>query len=99
MFALAVVDKLSPGELTGGRFVAGTGSIDTAGDVSPIGGISFKMNAARDAGATVFLVPDDNCAEAGGRTGRARSSSGSPRWAMPFGQLEALNDGEPVVWC
>ena len=100
MFALAVVDKLSPGELTGGRFVAGTGAIDTAGDVSPIGGIPFKMRAARDAGATVFLVPDDNCAEArSARTGRACSSSGSPRWATPFGQLEALNDGEPVVWC
>jgi Lon-like protease len=64
MFALAVLDKLTPGELTGGRFVAGTGTIDAAGAVGPIGGIPFKMQAARDAGATAFLVPAGNCAEA-----------------------------------
>ncbi len=64
MFALAVVDKLTPGELTGGRFVAGTGAISSAGDVSQIDGIPFKMRAARDAGATVFMVPAANCAEA-----------------------------------
>lgn len=64
MFALAVVDKLTPGELTGGRFVAGTGTIDSAGAVGEIEGIRFKMLAAREAGATVFLVPEGNCAEA-----------------------------------
>jgi Lon-like protease len=64
MFALAVVDKLTPGELTGGRFVAGTGTITRDCGVGPIGGIPFKMRAARDAGATEFLVPADNCAEA-----------------------------------
>lgn len=64
MFALAVVDKLSPGELTGGRFVAGTGTIDADGNVGPIGGIRYKIIAASEAGATVFLVPSDNCAEA-----------------------------------
>lgn len=61
MFALAVVDKLTPGELTGGRFVAGTGTIDSSGVVGKIEGIRFKMLAAREAGATVFLVPADNC--------------------------------------
>lgn len=64
MFALAVVDKLSPGELSGGGFVAGTGTIDSSGDVGPIGGIPYKMTAARDAGATTFLVPAKNCDEA-----------------------------------
>jgi Lon-like protease len=64
MFALAVVDKLTPGELAGGRFVAGTGAILANGDVKEINGIPFKMRAARDAGATVFLVPVVNCAEA-----------------------------------
>ena len=83
MFALALVDKLA-GELTGGRFVAGTGSIDTAGDVSPIGGISFKMNAARDAGATVFLVPDDNCADARSAAPAGLSWSVAGGWATPF---------------
>ncbi|MCX2162281.1 PDZ domain-containing protein [Corynebacterium auriscanis] len=64
MFSLAVVDKLSPGELTGGKFIAGTGTIDSEGNVGPIGGITHKIAAAADAGAKVFLVPEDNCAEA-----------------------------------
>lgn len=64
MFSLAVVDKLSPGELTGGRFVAGTGTIDPDGAVGPIGGIRYKLTAAREAGAATFLVPSRNCDEA-----------------------------------
>jgi Lon-like protease len=64
MFALAIVDKMTPGELNGGKFVAGTGEITSDGRVGPIGGIPFKMAAAREAGATVFLVPADNCVEA-----------------------------------
>ena len=64
MFALAVVDKLTTGNLADGKFIAGTGTIDDDGKVGPIGGITHKMLAAHDAGATVFLVPADNCAEA-----------------------------------
>ena len=64
MFSLAVVDKLSPGELSNGEFVAGTGTIDAEGTVGPIGGIPYKLIAAREAGATTFLVPDANCGEA-----------------------------------
>jgi PDZ domain-containing protein len=64
MFALAIVDKLTPGALTGNTFVAGTGEIATDGRVGPIGGIPLKMISAREAGATVFLVPVGNCAEA-----------------------------------
>lgn len=66
IFSLAVVDKLSPGELTNGKFVAGTGTIDPAGNVGPIGGVSHKISAARAAGAEVFLVPALNCTEARG---------------------------------
>jgi Lon-like protease len=64
MFALAIVDKLTPGEINGGQFVAGTGEIDERGKVGPIGGIPFKMVKAREAGATIFLVPAENCTEA-----------------------------------
>lgn len=64
MFSLALIDKLTPGELDGGRFVAGTGSIDDDGEVGPIGGIQYKMMAAREAGAEIFLVPAANCNEA-----------------------------------
>ncbi|MDT7571659.1 MAG: Lon-like protease [Actinomycetota bacterium] len=64
MFALGIIDKLEPGSLTDGRFIAGTGTIDDEGAVGPIGGIQQKLIAARRKGATVFLVPADNCAEA-----------------------------------
>ena len=64
MFALGVVDKLTPGSLTNGAHIAGTGTIDDAGHVGPIGGITQKMLGARRAGATVFLAPPGNCGEA-----------------------------------
>nr|WP_211247792.1 PDZ domain-containing protein [Cryptosporangium arvum] len=68
MFALAVIDKVKPEDLTGGKFIAGTGEIDDDGNVGAIGGIAQKMVAARRAGATTFLVPADNCLEAAGAT-------------------------------
>jgi PDZ domain-containing protein len=64
MFALGIVDKLTPGNLTGGKFVAGTGTIDDAGKVGPIGGIEMKTVGAREKGAQYFLTPADNCADA-----------------------------------
>ncbi|HVE74250.1 MAG TPA: S16 family serine protease [Mycobacteriales bacterium] len=63
-FALGIIDKLDPVDITGGRHVAGTGEIDPQGKVGPIGGITQKLIAAKRNGATVFLVPEDNCAEA-----------------------------------
>ncbi len=64
VFSLAVIDKLTTGELSGSKFVAGTGTINADGKVGSIGGITHKILAARDAGATVFLVPAENCDEA-----------------------------------
>lgn len=64
MFSLAIYDKLTPGPLTQGKFIAGTGTITPEGQVGPIGGIQQKMIAARKAGATVFLTPKDNCTDA-----------------------------------
>jgi PDZ domain-containing protein len=64
MFALGIIDKLEPGSLTDGRFIAGTGTIDEQGVVGPIGGIQQKLIGAKRKGATVFLVPAANCAEA-----------------------------------
>lgn len=64
MFSLAVYDLITPGELTGGRFIAGTGTIDVAGNVGVIGGIQQKIAGAYESGATVFLVPSGDCAEA-----------------------------------
>jgi len=66
MFALGIMDKLTPGSLNGGAHVAGTGTIDNEGNVGPIGGIRQKMFGARSAGATVFLAPASNCDEVTG---------------------------------
>lgn len=70
IFALAVIDKLSPGELTGGHVVAGTGTINDDGEVGPIGGITHKIASARNANVELFLAPEGNCADA------ARSNAG-----------------------
>lgn len=64
MFSLGIYDTLTPGSLTGGAVVAGTGSIDPQGRVGPIGGIQQKIAAAREADADLFLVPPENCADA-----------------------------------
>jgi PDZ domain-containing protein len=66
MFALGIIDKLTPGDLTGGQQIAGTGEILPDGTVGPIGGIAEKMVGARDAGAGWFLAPADNCDEVRG---------------------------------
>lgn len=66
MFALGIMDKIGPTDITKGRFIAGTGEISTDGTVSPIGGIALKMIAARKAGATIFLAPADNCGDVRG---------------------------------
>lgn len=63
MFALGIIDKLTPGEMTGGNSIAGTGTISLGGDVGAIGGIRQKLAAARAGGAEYFLAPLANCAE------------------------------------
>ncbi|MEV0913943.1 S16 family serine protease [Streptomyces sp. NPDC049967] len=67
-FALGIVDKLdgdgSGGDLTGGRTIAGTGTIEADGKVGAVGGVSLKTQAARRDGASVFLVPKAECKEA-----------------------------------
>jgi PDZ domain-containing protein len=66
VFALAIYDKITDGALLAGRHVAGTGSISPEGEVGSIGGIQEKIGGAEKAGATVFLVPADNCKDVAG---------------------------------
>lgn len=63
MFALSIYDKLTPGSLTHGHTIAGTGTIDASGNVGPIGGIDQKIRAAQRDGAELFLAPATNCDE------------------------------------
>lgn len=67
MFSLAVYDKLTEGELTGGEHFAGTGTIGSDGTVGGISGVALKMVGAREAGADFFLAPAVNCGEVVGR--------------------------------
>ena len=64
IFSLGVYDTLTPGSLTGGTDIAGTGTITATGRVGPIGGIQQKIVAAADAGAKIFFVPPENCKDA-----------------------------------
>lgn len=68
LFTLGIIDKIDGdghgGDLTGGRVIAGTGTIDGSGKVGAVGGVPLKEQAARRDGATVFLVPRDECPDA-----------------------------------
>lgn len=99
MFSLAVVDKLSPGELSGGKFVAGTGTIDADGNVGPIGGITHKIRAAADAGAETFLVPAGNCQEAQSVSDAGAKLVKVDSLDSAVKNLEKINKGEEPETC
>ncbi|MFC6011196.1 PDZ domain-containing protein [Nocardia lasii] len=99
MFSLALIDKLSPGELNGGRFVAGTGTIDEDGKVGPIGGIGYKMIAAREAGAETFLVPAANCNEARQRIPEGLRLVKVENLDGAVSSLADINAGRETVTC
>jgi len=63
MFALAIIDLLTPEDELNGQTVAGTGTVETDGMIGPIGGIEQKMHGALRDGAQWFLAPADNCPE------------------------------------
>ena len=99
MFALGIIDKLSKLSLTSGRFIAGTGEITASGQVQPIGGIQQKMIGARNAGATIFLTPAANCADAKGAVpaGLRLVKVSTLNQAVTY--LEALKAGKSVPSC
>lgn len=99
VFASAIVDKLTPGDLTGGHVVAGTGTIDATGRVGDIGGIRFKMDAARHDGAEVFLVPAGNCAEAVADAPDGLTLARVGTLSEGITALEAVREGRPPVSC
>jgi Lon-like protease len=99
MFALGIVDKLTPGDLTGGRFIAGTGEIAVNGAVGPIGGIQQKMAGARASGATVFLAPAANCPDTVGAVPQGLRVIKVSTLAGAVHALEALAAGGNVPSC
>ena len=99
MFALGIMDKLTPGGLTGGRFIAGTGEISANGAVSPIGGIQQKMAGARAVGATVFLTPAANCPDTAGSVPQGMRLIKVSTLAGAVSALKALRSGGSVPSC
>ena len=99
MFALGIIDKLTPMNLTGGKFIAGTGEIEVGGAVDPIGGIQQKMAAARSAGATVFLTPASNCANTAGAVPAGLRLVKVSTLSQAVSDLEAIKAGKSVPSC
>jgi PDZ domain-containing protein len=64
MYTLGIIDLLTPGDLTHGHVIAGTGTMSPDGSVGSIGGIRQKVVAAEAAGAEIMLVPVNNYEEA-----------------------------------
>jgi PDZ domain-containing protein len=99
MFTLGLLDRLTAGDLASGHFIAGTGTIDENGAVGRIGGIVLKLIAAREAGATVFLVPDQNCAEALTRVPDGLTLVRVASLSDAMAALDAVRDGSPTTGC
>jgi len=99
MFALGIVDKLSPNNLTDGRFIAGTGEIGPTGQVMAIGGIQQKMAGARAAGATIFLTPASNCGNTTGAVPAGLRLVKVGTLASAISDLRAIELGKPVPSC
>ena len=99
MFALGIIDKLSPDNLTGGRFIAGTGEIEPNGQIQPIGGIQQKMAGARAAGATIFLTPAGNCVNTVGAVPAGLRLVKVNSLSAAVSDLTAIRAGRPVPSC
>lgn len=91
--ALGIIDKLTPGGITGGRTIAGTGTVDGFGNVGPIGGMQQKIAAAVKAHATVFFAPASECDEAKAAAPKSLTLIKADTLHTVVGALEAIKAG------
>jgi Lon-like protease len=99
MFALGIIDKLTTDNLTGGKFIAGTGEIEASGKVDAIGGIQQKMVGARQAGATIFLTPATNCRDTKGAVPAGLHLVKVSTLSQAVDDLQAIKAGKTVPSC
>ena len=99
MFAIGIIDKLTPGALTQGKTIAGTGTIDPKGNVGEIGGIQQKLIGARDAGAVLFLAPRSNCGDVVGHIPDGLTVAAVSTLDEAMSAIEAFNSGAQVTPC
>ncbi|WP_055702360.1 MULTISPECIES: S16 family serine protease [Streptomyces] len=101
--SLGIIDKLdgngSGGDLTGGRTIAGTGTIKADGRIGPVGGVALKTKAARRDGATVFLVPKAECSDASAELPKGLQLIPVTTLKGTVDSLRALEKGEKVPGC
>ncbi|VEG30080.1 YlbL family protein [Actinomyces howellii] len=94
MFALGIIDELTPGDMTGGQDIAGTGSISFDGQVGAIGGIRQKMAGAAEAGSDYFLAPASNCAEVEGHVPEGMTVAAVSTLDEAVTAVEAIASGD-----
>ncbi len=94
MFTLGIYDTLTPGALTGGKKIAGTGTMQTDGTVGAIDGIAQKMAGARGAGAGWFLAPDANCGDVVGHVPDGLHVVRVHTFDDALGAVEHIADGD-----
>ena len=99
MFAIGIIDKLTPGALTKGKTIAGTGTIDPKGNVGEIGGIQQKLIGARDAGAVLFLAPQSNCKDVVGHIPNGLTVAAVSTLDEAMAAINTFNSGKPVTPC
>jgi len=97
MFSLGIIDKLTPGDMTGGKPIAGTGTMDTDGTVGAIGGIAQKMAGARQAGAQWFLAPAADCHEVVGHVPAGLRIVKISTLAQARAAVEAIGSGKATA--
>jgi PDZ domain-containing protein len=103
LFSLGVIDKIAGdghgGGLTGGKTIAGTGTIKADGTVGAVGGVPLKTQAAKRDGARVFLVPKGECADAKAQLPRGLRLVPVTTLRAALGDLRALRRGGPLPRC
>ncbi|MBK3540322.1 hypothetical protein JHN61_29790 [Streptomyces sp. MBT67] len=101
--SLGIIDKLdgngSGGDLTGGRTIAGTGTITADGKVGAVGGVSMKVQGAHRDGASVFLVPKAECRQAEAERPDGLRIVPVSTLKDAVGSLKALESGGKVPSC
>ena len=99
IFALGIIDKLTPGDLTGGKAIAGSGTITPDGAVGSIGGVRQKMAGAKREGVGLFLLPERNCREAVGHVPDGLDAVPVGTIAEAAGVIADWVAGKPVQGC
>ncbi len=101
IFALGIIDEITPGDLTGGQDIAGTGTIAIDGTIGAIGGIKQKMAGARQDGSEYFLAPTTNCQEVVGNVpdGLNVYAVGTLHEAVEAVQAIAVQDTDGLMTC